>query len=185
MTTARRVRFGFSLVETVISALIVGVALVAALNTLGGVEAARVRSVDRVRAGLLADGLIAEICGQAYEESGTTTLVLGPEAGEKIGTSRAAFDDVDDYNGLNDKPPCGRDGSAMGDYSGWRIQAAAAWVNPVSLNNSLTETGYKLITVTVTTPAGESVSRLTLSAKGASGLIKIDLGGGKLVISAL
>lgn len=184
MSKGRRFHRGFSLVETVISAAIVGVVLVAALNTLAGVGAARVRSLDRVRAALLADELVAEISRQAYQEPGATTLLLGPELGEVVGNSRSAFDDVDDYNGLEDSPPCDRSGAPLDDYTGWKLSVLVEWVNPLSLDGSyLVDTGYKLITVTAETPENETVSRRMLST-GVAGLqVILDLGGGKVTIS--
>jgi hypothetical protein len=86
---------------------------------------------------------------QSYQESGVTTTVLGPESGE----ARTTYDDVDDYNGLNDTSPRNKDDSVMGvpSASTWRRTVTVVWANPLTLAQAATqtETGVKLITVNV------------------------------------
>ena len=84
----------FTLVEVVISTLVVGVMLVAALNMLGGVFRNYAIAQERQQGYALATALMAEILQSCYEDRGGSP-VLGPEVGEGSG-SRTSLDDVDD-----------------------------------------------------------------------------------------
>ena len=59
-------RRSFSLVEVVVSVLIMGVMFVAALNTVGAARGGEYRLAEREQALLLAQALMAEILQQAY-----------------------------------------------------------------------------------------------------------------------
>ena len=86
---------GFSLVEAMVSAGIVGVMLVASVNLLGSAARTRVADNNRRAASLLAQQLMSEVQQHAYKDESLTALLFGPELGED---SRAKYDDVDDYN---------------------------------------------------------------------------------------
>jgi MSHA pilin protein MshD len=148
---------GFTLVESLICVLIVSGVLVAALGTFGAIGKARLTQTDRALAFGLADQLLDEIM-QCYfkEPSGGTTL--GPDGGE---TSRALYDDVDDYDSLSNSPPQQRDGTAMTDYTGWTRSVRVVCVQPGQPNtasNAADPQVLKKITVTVKSPRGVSVS---------------------------
>jgi Tfp pilus assembly protein PilV len=89
--------------EVVVSTLIVGVMTVAALNGLGSTTRSSELAGNRGIAAGLADDLMAEILSAPYSDP-SGTAVFGLESGESNG-SRAAFDDVDDYNGWTEQPP--------------------------------------------------------------------------------
>ena len=93
--------------------------------------------------------LTHEILQQSYTEP-VSTPAFGAESGE---ATRTAFDDVDDYNGLNETPLTNRDGSAIGvpGPATWRRTVSVVWVNPSTLADASpqAETGVKKITVTV------------------------------------
>jgi prepilin-type N-terminal cleavage/methylation domain-containing protein len=141
-------RRAFSFLEVVISVLIVGVLMLAALNTVGGIVRRQADTADRVRAEQLARDLMQEILKQAYQET-SGTPGFGPESGESTG-NRSLFDDVDDYAGWSETPPADRSGAAFSGFSGWSRAVSVQWADPVSLApTSATNTGLKLITVTV------------------------------------
>jgi hypothetical protein len=147
---ARSSRRGFSVVEAVISALVVGLMLSAAIELVGASRTGQMWNMQRLRGLDLAAALMAEITDQAYADPSEPTVVLGPEAGEVLtGAGRGGFDDVDDYHGYRDEPPRHRDGSEIPGAQGWSREVRVEWINPVSLEVSLVESGSKRITITV------------------------------------
>lgn len=138
----------FTMVEAVISLVIVAVMLVAALTTVGAAKLGQYKTSQRSRGQLLAEALMAEILQQNYKEP-TDTPVFGCESGESA-TSRANYDDVDDYNGWSSSPPLYKDGTQMSEFTGWRRSVTVEWVNPTNpAEVKLQETNAKRITVTV------------------------------------
>src|SRR3954471_23604142 len=98
-------RSAFTLIECVVSVLIVSVVLVASVGTFGQIAKGRQNQVDRTAGVAMADHLLAEVLQCYFKEPGGGTA-LGPDPGEM---SRAAFDDVDDYDGYSASPPVLRD----------------------------------------------------------------------------
>jgi type II secretory pathway pseudopilin PulG len=162
-------RSGFSLIETVLSVLLVGGLFVAAINTAGAAAAARRNTTNRAEGLLLAQDMLAEIVQQAYEEPSGSVVVLGIDVTSLLGldsgelganSSRAAFDDVDDYNGWSGTPQT-KQGTAIAWASAYTVSVE---VVPVELNKprktSTLETGVKRVIVTVKR-GGREVARLT------------------------
>jgi MSHA pilin protein MshD len=118
-------RGGFTLVETSISTLIVGIVLVASMRTVVGVTRHRSVHNDATTANLLAESLLTEILEKEYKEP-TATPIFGAETGET--GSRSLFDDVDDYHGWTETPPKHLDGSSMSALSGWSREVAVTQV---------------------------------------------------------
>jgi len=141
-------RSGFSLIEVVISAAVVGVLVVASLNAVGATAKARAQGVDRARASLLAHELLAEIMAQAFVDPQLDTGLIGLDAGESTLTNRLTLDDVDDYNGLVESPPARRDATLVAGGKGYRRVTSVAHCTASGVT-SLTATGIKRITVTV------------------------------------
>ncbi len=138
---------GFTLVESIISVLLVGAVLVAAMNTVGASQTGQYTSLERFGGNLLADSMIAEIVNQDYEEPDDIP-VFGREAGE-IATQRDQWDDVDDYNGWSASPVQRRDGTEI-TSSEWSRRVTVDWVAPGDLSQIASgETGAKKITVTI------------------------------------
>lgn len=150
---------GFTLVEAVMSILIVGLMLVAALNTVGASKVAQARNAEQTIGPMLAQDLMAEILTQAYQEPDTTPA-FGRESGE-YSYSRSAYDDVDDYHGWSASPPKGKDNVALPDLAGWKREVSVVWVNSALPDvHSVTATGLKRITVTIKYQ-GRTVAKLT------------------------
>ena len=168
MTRPVPIRRGFSVIEAVLSALVIGVMLVAVLNTVGAARSAQVWNVDRVRAMALASNLMAEIVDEAYADP-TEVQLFGPEASELL-AQRSAFDDVDDYNGWSKSPPEDLDGTPIPGYAGWTRSVTVSWATlGTPAASSLTDTGIKRITVTVS-KRGVKIAELT--ALRASGVLR-------------
>lgn len=140
---------GFTLIEAVLSILMVGLLLVAAMTTLGAVGTSRLTLVEQERGRAFAESMLAEIVDLPYTDQ-TTPAAFGPEAGEASGGGRSGFDDVDDYHGWSATPLQWRDGAAVTDTTGWTREVVVARVDPDNLAQvSVTDLGAKRITVTV------------------------------------
>ncbi len=147
LTTLRRAR-GLSLAETLVSMLIVSGMLVSALNTLGAVKWGYANIGSRAKGELLAQELIGEILEMEYEEP-IDTPVMGREAGE-TNTSRAGYDDVDDYHNWTASPPQDETGTVLNAWDGWSRTVKVQYVQKNNLTLlSVSDQGVKRITVTV------------------------------------
>jgi type II secretory pathway pseudopilin PulG len=157
--TSRHAR-AFTLVEAVMSILIVSSVLVASLGTFGAIGQARQKQIDREAAVHLASQLMSEIFQCYYKEPTGSSTTLGPDAGE---TSLAAYDDVDDYDGFTASPPMSRDGTFLAGYTGWTRSVRVEYASLTDPSTaSITDTGLKRIRVTVTAPGGMSYTMLAM-----------------------
>jgi type II secretory pathway pseudopilin PulG len=154
-----RLTRGGTLVEVAVSTLLVGVLLVAALNTVG----ARLRNqnnlTDRQRAALLADQMLSEILELDYKDPNQTP-VFGLEASES-GSNRSVYDDVDDYHELDESPPKLRSGTTLSGTTGWVRSTYIHYVNSSDLTSVVgSDQGYKRITVQVSKD-GDQLAEMT------------------------
>src|SRR4051812_28670537 len=99
---------GLTLVECLFCCLIVSLALVSAMRALAGSAKTLQLAGDRASARALADSLMTEILSQSYKDPGALPL-FGREANELL-TNRAAWNDVDDYDGFTETPPTDKAG---------------------------------------------------------------------------
>jgi len=137
---------GFTLIEAAISTVIVAIMFVAALNTVGMSKRTLQKATLVSQGRMWAESLLVEILEQNYREPGET-YVFGREVGESD-TSRAAYDDVDDYHGWSESPPVARDGAALPNSTCWKRTVAVEWVDPLNPQQvSGVETGAKRVTV--------------------------------------
>ncbi|MBN1509956.1 MAG: type II secretion system protein [Sedimentisphaerales bacterium] len=137
-------RRGFTIVEAALSTVIVAVMFVAVLNTVGASMSVQWRTATIGRGRLFAQMFLSEILLQSYQDS--TSPVFGVESGEST-TTRADFDDVDDYSGWSGVPTA-KDGTALPNSSGWTQTVTVEWVdrlNPSTVVGS--ESGAKRITI--------------------------------------
>lgn len=159
---SRRHRRGFTLMESMISVILVGVLMIAALQALGASHRRENTSVDRILAQQIVGAMTNEILLQAYQDPDLMQASeIGLESGEKTG-NRSLFDDVDDYAGWNASPPRDRNGVAIPGFSNWTQSADVQWADPVTLRSTSTRfTGLKRISVTASKagkPIASSVS---------------------------
>lgn len=123
-------RRAFTLVESVISLVIVSVMLVAALNTVGASRLSQYKTSTRAQGRLLAESLLAEILTQPYADPNGAAL-FGVEVGEDDVT-RDAFDDVDDYHTWTSSPPSEKTGAEMASWGRWQRSVTVEWVDPAN-----------------------------------------------------
>ncbi|MFV2065843.1 MAG: hypothetical protein ACC645_02615, partial [Pirellulales bacterium] len=86
-----------SLVEVAISTLLVGLVVVASMESVGAAFRTWRVVAQQSDAPFLAQQLMTEVLRAEYEEPDENPPVFGPETSETGGT-RALFDDVDDYD---------------------------------------------------------------------------------------
>ncbi len=151
--TASPRRPGLSLVEVVISTLIVGLMIVPALQSTSSALRAS-REISRHGQGVgLAESLMAEILQTEYQEPDDTPE-FGIEGSEDPANSgpRTLWDDVDDYFLWDASPPRAKDGTPLPNLDGWRRTVRVVNVDPDNLSAVLADNddqGVKRITVTV------------------------------------
>ncbi len=168
---------GFSLVEASFSIAIVGVILVAALQTAAAARSLAQRSADRSRAALLAQELMSEILQQPYEDAAAGRGSFGREAGESTPGNRSLFDDVDDYHDWSESPPRDRNGSAIGDAADWRWEVTVWWASRTAPNlKFLSDTRLKRIEVVVSRSSLVLTRRVALRSGSGVSLLPLPEG---------
>lgn len=156
-------RHAFSLVEVIISVLIVGGVMAAVLNTIGATATIRRMDADRVRGEALAQDMLDEILSQNYEDDGEAAGSFGLTGGESATGDRSTFDDVDDYDGWSMSPPERADGTQIAGFTGWKREASVVWVDPSDPDTSSgSDTRLKRITVRVYRGSRQVASATTL-----------------------
>ncbi len=147
----RRAGRGFSMMEVVLSVALVGIVLVAALNTVAGAKAAQAQLNERTAGAVLCESLMGEILSQAYEDAGEAKASFGKRAGEVGDGSRKLFDDVDDYHGWESTPPEDKGGSKIDWATGLTREVSVVCVRPADFAD--------------TSPNGECLKRVVVRVK--------------------
>lgn len=168
MPNKHQTRRGLTLVEVAVSTLIVGVMLVGALETLGAVFRSQRLNAARLTGPGLANELMGEILSLPYEDPEDPGGAIGTDSGES-GGNRDDFDDVDDYHNWSKGDSEDKTGNTHSDYGGWERTVQVSWVNPQDIKSSLgSDSGLKLIKVTVTDPGGVATKICALRSEFSS-----------------
>lgn len=152
-------RSGVTLVEVAVSTVLVGVVLVAALETVGSsMRAARLGS-ESTDGHAIAERLMAEVLAHPYEDPDGNTNSIGPEDDETLAIAeRLNYDDVDDYHGWVQNGFSRRDGFAISELAGWQCRVevvyAAAEPSAATLVDVGDDQGVKRVTVRCISPTG-------------------------------
>lgn len=165
--SARQQQGGFTLIETIIVIVLVGAMMAGMtslfMNTVGNSH----RPFLRQRALAVANAFMDEIQHKRWNEAtpigggcvnAGASCPTGPAA-TAIGTdgdTRATYDDIDDYHGLNQSPPQNSAGVDMPGYVGFTVNVSV--VQPGGNWNGIPAADVRLITVSVTSPSNESIS---------------------------
>ena len=143
-------RQGLTLIETVISVVVVSLLLAGALNAAGASGMTQALTQDR-RIGIeLCQSLMTEIVSKPYYDPDTGLNGLGPGFGEAKGVDRTGFDDVDDFNGWIARPPKERDGTIIPGTTGLTRSVVVSKYSNAGNADLFTAAGeVKLVTVKV------------------------------------
>ncbi|HEC19501.1 MAG TPA: type II secretion system protein [Gammaproteobacteria bacterium] len=159
---------GFTLVETIIVIVLLGAMLAGMTALFTNNVGKSYRPYLRQRALAVANAFMDEILNKRWNEAtplgggcvntGSGACPTGPAAVAigADGESRATFDDIDDYHGLNQTPPQDSSGVNMPGYGGYSVavsvtQPGAAW-------NGVPAADVRLITVSVTSSSNETIT---------------------------
>lgn len=156
---------GFTLIELVVGMLVIGIAIVLMTSMLFPQADRAADTLHRVRSAELAHSVMNEIWGKRYDENTNAnggvpacgssadlpcSTVLGPEGAFGLGESRDNFDDVDDYNGLNETDNMLNSSQTYADaYPNYQLSVK---VELGAVSNT------KLVTIKVTTPNNEVIT---------------------------
>ena len=168
-------RQGFTLMGALIIIVIIGVALPGILISLNQAAHDLVITENTALATMLAQDLAEEIKSKKWDENtpatggsipnGQKSDPLGPEAGQTRSGGANTFNDIDDYNGLDDSPPVDGSGNTMTEYSVFRIQVQVIYVEDSDLDTQ--DVGpplpnYKRIEITVSWGSSSSIDLVTV-----------------------
>lgn len=160
MMHERRRHRGFSIIEATLAVLLVGGALVAALNVSAAASRTAAAASDRRTAEQLAHMLMAEVLAQPASGA-------NPSNGAS-GTRLDVFNHVLDYNGFRESPPTMPDGTACAP-AGWAWQVTISARAAEEIDGRMLDLKMLLVTVRVELPDGTYVALRALRAR-ASGV---------------
>ena len=160
---------GFTLVEVILTILIVGVGLVASFRTLPVILQVSDAARKSIVAQRLATDLLAEIAMLPFEDPDGSP-VFGPEDDEETDT-RADFDDIDDYDDWSASPPQKKDGREETDCAEYQRSVTVVYVDVSDFDTIIAEettSDAKRITITVSRQKTPPVVVTTVRLKGAN-----------------
>jgi MSHA pilin protein MshD len=144
MPPAARTQRGVTLIELVVAIVIVGLAATALLGGMGMITQRGAEAMARQQAVAIAEAYLEEIVLQP---------VAAPSGGGTP-TSRASFNDEDEYNGLSDVGAYDQYGNAIPNLTGYNVSVTVAQTTALT---GISAANARQINVTVTDPNGVSV----------------------------
>lgn len=119
---SRRRRGGFTLIEMIVSMVVIGVGLAGVLVSFDTTVKASTDPLIYKQMLVVAEEMQEEIFLKPY----------GPGAGTIAGCNRSQADDIGDYSGYSDQPVCDIDGVAVPGLAGYRVSVT---IGDVSLGS--------------------------------------------------
>jgi len=155
--------------EVVISSLLVGTVLITSLSTTASWRRFHQQNREREITRRLAEELISEITSTGFMNPNSTTPgAFGREAGE-LSTSRANWNDVDDYHGMAETAVRDKSGVVVADAAGYERSVTIKAASPVvaapgyEVNENLASP-LRSIIVSVTSPTRQTVVARSLKS---------------------
>lgn len=142
------VRRGISLVEVVVSSLLVGLVLVTSMRATTMVHSSTVAADDTMVLSVAAESILEELRGLAYAEP-LGSSAIGIDDNE-IQSDRATWDDVDDAAGYRAIGFVQRDGKAVVGGESWKCRIQCQWVDPTTLAVCEEDRGLKKVKIQMT-----------------------------------
>lgn len=131
---------GFTLVELVVTLLLISVAVLGISYALSFAFSRQSDGLWQAKAVALAESYLEEIMARRFDERTPLGGVppcspatvpcssIGPD-----GESRAGYDDVDDYHGLDEQPPRDADGNFRPGYDAYRVQIEVSYLDAAAV----------------------------------------------------
>ena len=147
---------GFSLIELVITILVLGIALSALSTSLFSNIGRNADPLWQSKATQLAQAYLDEILAMRYADAsplgGGSVGACNIDGNEADETSRLLYDDVDDYHGLNESGDF-LDTATSSDYSQYTINIQVRCVD----HSNAASTNSKWILLTITAPGNNAL----------------------------
>lgn len=163
---------GLTLIEMVITIVILAISLIAITSIVSSGVGRSADTTLELRSAALAQSYLDEILGKRFDENSAprgippcrTNCTLSASFGPDGGETRAQYDDVDDYNGMDEgegqlTPLQDADGNTRTGYDNFRVRVSVRYMNTavsgeeenlaVAANDLDDDEDAKLITVTV------------------------------------
>ncbi|MCH1924116.1 type II secretion system GspH family protein [Shewanella sp. C32] len=152
---------GFTLIELIVGMLVFSIAIVLLTSVLFPQSDRAAQTLQRVRAAELAQSVLNEIWGKAYDDEtpiGGVPAACNPNDNNSLCSNhigpddegRNDYDDVDDYDGMDESAPqLNSNRTYEDDYPGFHLKVS------VTAND---DNSAKLIQVIVTTPQNEKIA---------------------------
>ena len=161
------VEHGFSLVELVVTMLVISIAVLGITSALSFGLRHQSDGLWQAKSLALIDSYVEEILSRRFDEASPPGgvppcdgVTCSDAASFDDGETRAEYDDVDDYDGLVENPPRWIDGTVRAGYDGYAVSIqvrypTAAEVTTLGLGSAI---DAKLITVNVAPPGLNTLS---------------------------
>lgn len=146
---------GLSLVEMVLTIVIISVALVASLQAFQVLSGRSSDAMVQSRALDLAQLYFDEILSHRFDEASGPYGVPAYTGACRItddGEDRDDYDDVDDFDEIDSESPALIDASLAADYVGFRVSVSVTCDDSIGVNSD----GAKLVQVNIIDPRGQS-----------------------------
>lgn len=157
-------RRGSTLVEAILSLLVVSLVAAAALEATGATARATRAVRERQTAERLAEAMLAEVTSRPYPKPNSS--LLGTLLGSLVGiVNRTGLVQIDAYDNFTESPPRAPDGRVLTTEPGWSRSVRVFNVNHADPSQaSVSDTGLKRIVVTVSRSGRVLATRTALKA---------------------
>lgn len=156
---------GFTLVELIATIAILAIAAIGISSALAFAMRHQADSMTDAKVVALVQAYSDEIMAKRYDENtplgglpacSTATTPCSSAAAFDDGENRADYDDVDDFDGLDDAPPRQLDGTPLTDYASYRVQVNVRYPTPAQASTLgvASSTDAKIIDIVVSDGSG-------------------------------
>ena len=143
----RSLRAGFTLVEVLIAAVLIGFAIAALLASNSAFTSANAGGINLSTAEFLIEEIRELTACLGVVDPESETDVWGPESDE---ASAADYDDLDDFDGVSFSPPIDVSCAQLSDFSAFSQQVTVENVFPGQFQTVVADHGSDFVRVTVT-----------------------------------
>jgi len=152
----------FTLVELVITIVLTGIAVVMFSGIYASTQLKSISPVFQVKAAELAQSYLEEISLRRFDENSpignqlrcdqATQPPCSNTLGSDTGEIRINFDDVDDYNNLNESPPKDALGNNRSGFNNFSLSVSVSYAGT---DHGFSQRDLKKIIVTITSPEND------------------------------